>query len=312
MSKFIHKILITGAGGLVGRNISEILADQEYELLLPRHAELELLDYNQVFDYLNTYKPDMVIHCAGKVGGIQANIREPVHFLVDNLEMGKNIIMAAYENEVPYLMNMGSSCMYPRNIPNPLKEHLVLQGGLEPTNEGYALAKITAQRLCAYIRRESPEFMYKTLIPCNLYGKYDKFDLAYAHMIPAAISKIHLAKKEGKNVDIWGAGTARREFMYAGDLADFVAFAITQYDQLPDLINVGIGTDYSINEYYEAIADVIGFTGCFSHDAEKPEGMLQKLVDITSLKTIGWSAKTTLTDGISKTYQYYLELETRK
>ncbi len=199
--------------------------------------------------------------------------------------------------------------MYPRNAQNPLAEELILQGELEPTNEGYAIAKITSTRLCEYIHRENSSYQYKTIIPCNLYGKYDKFDPKHSHMIPAVIKKIADAKNEAKKtIDIWGDGEARREFMYAEDLADFVYYGIENFDQMPQNINVGLGHDYTINEYYEVIAKVIGYDGEFVHDLSKPIGMKQKLIDDTKLKTFGWKYQTSLEVGISKTLDYYHEV----
>lgn len=301
-------ILITGARGMVGRNIAEHPQINHFKLLTPSRKELDLLNRKSVDDYLNIHNPDFIIHCAGTVGGIQANIAHPVNFLVDNLQIGVNIIMAAKEVGIKRLINMSSSCMYPRNAPNPLAEELILQGELEPTNEGYAIAKISATRLCEYIHRENQSFLYKTVIPCNLYGRYDKFDPKHSHMIPAVIKKISDAHKTGSNeIDIWGDGEARREFMYAGDLADFVAYAIEHFDQMPQNINVGLGHDYTINEYYQAIANVIGFKGTFVHDLSKPVGMRQKLIDATRLRAFGWQHQTSLEEGIQRTLHYYNE-----
>lgn len=197
--------------------------------------------------------------------------------------------------------------MYPRDALNPLGEELILKGELEPTNEGYALAKVTSTRLCEYIRQENPARLYKTIIPCNLYGRFDKFDPNHSHMIPAVIRKIDEAKKNNLvELDIWGDGEARREFMYAEDLADFVFYAITNFDKMPQNLNVGLGTDYTINEYYEAVAKVVGYTGSFKHDLSKPVGMKQKLIDDQKLKAFGWSYKTSLELGIQKTYNFYL------
>ena len=197
--------------------------------------------------------------------------------------------------------------MYPREATNPLNEELILKGELEPTNEGYAIAKITTTRLCEYINRENGEFQYKTVIPCNLYGKYDKFDPKNSHMLPAVIRKIHEAKINNQEVlDIWGDGEARREFMYAEDLADFVYYAIENFEKMPQNINVGLGHDYTINEYYKVVADVIGYKGKFIHDLSKPVGMKQKLIDDSKLQEFGWKYKTSLQDGIKKTYEYYL------
>lgn len=301
------KILITGARGMVGRNIVEFSKSENYALLTPNSSELNLLNRLSVDDYMEINKPDMVIHCAGIVGGIQANMSKPVKFLVENTQMGLNIIMSSYESGVKKLINMSSSCMYPREAINPLGEELILKGELEPTNEGYALAKVTSTRLCEYINKEDNSFLYKTVIPCNLYGKYDKFDSKHSHMLPAVIKKVHEAKEANVDSDIWGSGEARREFMYAEDLADFIYYALENFELMPQNINVGLGHDYTINEYYEAIAKVIGFKGEFIHDLTKPIGMKQKLIDGSKLKKFGWNHKTSLEDGIKKIYEYYLE-----
>jgi GDP-L-fucose synthase len=304
----LQKILITGANGMVGRNIAEFSKAQNYTLLTPSSKELNLLDRSSVDNYINLNKPDIVIHCAGIVGGIQANMKNPVNFLVDNTQIGLNIIMASQEANIKQFINMSSSCMYPREAINPLGEELILKGELEPTNEGYALAKITSTRLCEYINKEDNSFAYKTVIPCNLYGKYDKFDPKHSHMLPAVIKKIHDAKEDNQDtLDIWGDGTARREFMYAEDLADFIYFALENFDKMPQNINVGLGQDYTINEYYKAISKVIGYEGKFVHDLTKPIGMKQKLIDDSKLKEFGWRYKTSLEDGIKKIYEYYLK-----
>jgi GDP-L-fucose synthase len=257
--------------------------------------------------YLHQYKPDMVIHAAGKVGGIQANMREPVGFLLENLDMGRNIVWASRQAGVKQLLNLGSSCMYPRNHNEPLREEMVLKGELEPTNEGYALAKVVTARLCEYIAREDASFQYKTLIPCNLYGRHDKFDPKHSHLIPAIIHKVHQAKQDGlDSVEIWGDGTARREFMYSGDLADALMRAIKEFESLPAMMNIGLGHDYTINEYYQAAADVMGYKGEFAHDLSKPVGMARKLVSVERQQAWGWQAKNELRSGIEKTYEYYL------
>ena len=304
----MKKILITGSNGMVGRNIVEFQKVANYVLLTPSSNELNLLDRLSVDNYLKVNNPDIVIHCAGIVGGIQANMANPVKFLVDNTQMGLNIVMGSKDANIKQFINMSSSCMYPREAINPLGEELILKGELEPTNEGYALAKITSTRLCEYINKEDDSFKYKTVIPCNLYGKYDKFDPKHSHMLPAVIKKIHEAKiNNQKTLDIWGDGEARREFMYANDLADFVYYALENLELMPQNINVGLGTDYTINEYYRAISKVIGYEGEFIHDLSKPVGMKQKLIDDTKLQEFGWNYKTSLEDGIKKIYKYYVK-----
>jgi len=302
------RILLTGGGGMVGRNVLDHYSIQNFDILAPTSRELNLLDFRAVQIYLQANKPDLVIHAAGKVGGIQANMREPVGFLMDNFDMGRNIVLGAQQAGVKRLINLGSSCMYPRNHPEALSENMLLNGELEPTNEGYALAKVVIARLCQYIVREEASFQYKTLIPCNLYGRYDKFDPASSHLIPAIIHKIHQAKKSGQqSVEIWGDGTARREFMFAGDLADAIVHAITNFDDLPANMNIGLGYDHTINEYYQAVAAVIGYKGDFVYDTNKPVGMERKLLTVDLQKVWGWSPCHELTDGIDKTYKYYLK-----
>jgi len=304
------KILITGSRGMVGRNIIEHASAACHEILSPASNELNLLKTEDVQDYIISNAPDMVIHAAGIVGGIQANIAKPVKFLVDNMQMGFNILTISKACGVKRFMNLSSSCMYPRDAKNPLSEDLILKGELEPTNEGYAIAKVASTRLCEYIHREDKSFLYKTVIPCNLYGKYDKFDPEHSHMIPAVIRKIHDAKNKGlKSIDIWGDGLARREFMYASDFADFVYYAIDNFEAMPQNINVGLGYDYTINEYYQEIADVVGYQGEFIHDLSRPTGMQQKLIDDTRLKRFGWQYRTTLRCGVQHTYEYFLSKE---
>jgi GDP-L-fucose synthase len=293
---------------MVGQNLLEHTGIAEFDVLAPRSHELDLRDFAAVQTYLNKHRPDMVIHAAGKVGGIQANMREPVGFLLANLDMGRNIVWASRQAGVKRLINLGSSCMYPRNHNEPLSEELVLKGELEPTNEGYALAKIVTARLCEYITREDASFQYKTLIPCNLYGRHDKFDPAHSHLIPAIIHKVHQAKQNGQTtVEIWGDGTARREFMYAGDLADALVQAVKTFDSLPPMMNVGLGHDHTINEYYQAAADVMGYSGSFVHDTTKPVGMARKLVNVARQEAWGWRAGSDLRTGIEKTYDFYLK-----
>ncbi len=301
------KILLTGSHGMVGRNIVENFGAQSHKILTPTSVELNLLNTEGVQNYINTNKPDMVIHAAGIVGGIQANIAQPVKFLVDNMRMGLNILMSAKTCSVKKFMNLSSSCMYPKDVHKPLSEDLILKGELEPTNEGYAIAKVASTRLCEYINREDESYLYKTIIPCNLYGRHDKFDPEKSHMIPAVIRKISGAKDKGlKSIDIWGDGQARREFMYASDFADFVYYAIDYFEKMPQNINVGLGHDYTINEYYQKIADIVGYQGRFTHDLSKPTGMQQKLINNARMKEFGWQYKTTLEQGIQKTYDYFL------
>lgn len=292
---------------MVGQNIIEHDNAQDWDIVAPTSNELDLTNAQAVDSFVLDLQPEIIVHAAGHVGGIQANIANPIMFLERNVTIGRNIIMAGYAAGVTRLLNLASTCIYPSVAQNPLKEDMILTGALEYTNEGYALAKIMATRLCQYIRRENPEIQYKTIIPCNLFGRHDKFDPKNSHLLPAIIHKIHQAKMhQKKSVEIWGDGTARREFMYAGDLADAVLRAADNIASFPDLMNCGIGNDYSINEYYRTVAEVIGWEGEFFHDLSKPVGMRQKLCSIERQSGWGWSAPTSLRNAISKTYDFYL------
>jgi len=302
------RLLITGGSGMVGRNLREHPAIASWQVLAPSSAELDLTDAAAVRRWLADHRPDAVIHAAGLVGGIQANMARPVDFLVINAAIGQSVILGARDAGITRFINLASTCMYPRGMDTPLSEDMVLTGELEPTNEGYAIAKILATRLCQYIRREDASLHYKTLIPCNLYGRHDKFDPAHSHLVPAVIHKVHQAKQAGSDsVEIWGDGTARREFLYAGDLADATLRALDRIDTLPDMMNVGLGHDHSINDYYAAAAEIVGWTGRFVHDLSRPVGMKRKLSDVSNLSAWGWQAPTSLRDGLRRTYDFYLE-----
>lgn len=301
------KIFISGGNGMVGRNLQENLNEnKKFEVHAPGREVLDLLDYESTVNYIGKYKPDVIIHCAGMVAGIQKNIEKPYSFLSVNTIIGFNLLNACIHNRIEKVINLGSSCMYPKNKSAKLKEEDILTGELEPTNEGYAISKIAVAKLCQYALKEH-SVSYKTIIPCNLYGKYDSFDENNSHMIPAAIRKIHCANKKNEKPVIWGDGTVRREFMFVEDLVDFIAFAILNYDRLEPITNVGLGFDYSILEYYKAISEVIGYDGPFEKDLSKPRGMEKKLCSIEKQTNLGWGPRHTLQQGLLKTYKYYLE-----
>jgi GDP-L-fucose synthase len=302
------RILVTGSAGMVGRNVKEAPGAAAHEVLAPVRRELDLSNRAQVLDYVRDKKPDMIIHAAGRVGGITANMSAQVEFLIENFDLGRNIIAAAMQVGVPRLLNLGSSCMYPRAAENPLRESQILTGEFEPTNEGYAIAKVAALRLCMYINRERQGLSYKTFIPCNLYGPYDKFDVAVAHMLPAVIARLDEAARRGDAVaQIWGDGTARREFLYAGDLANAIWRAVETFDSVPEVMNVGPGYDCTINEFYAAIAETVGFTGRFVHDLSKPVGMQRKLMEVSRMTEWGFAPSHSLAEGLALTYRYYRE-----
>ena len=293
---------------MVGRNLLEFAPLRDIEFLTPSSSEVDLRSYEVTREYLSVTKPDLVIHAAGKVGGIQANLANKIEFLDDNLVIGRNIIMGSYHSGIKNLINLGSSCMYPKDVDGALSEDLILTGELEPTNEGYALAKVVAAKLCQKINSENPEINYKTIIPCNLYGYFDKFSPENSHLVPAVIHKIHYAKSNNDDaVEIWGDGEARREFMNTADLSSAIWKAVSEISVIPDMFNCGLGYDYSINEYYETAAKIIGWKGKFIHNLDRPVGMKRKLLDVSKQKEWGWSPTISLSEGLRTTYQYYLD-----
>ena len=300
------KIYVAGHRGMVGSAIIRKLKEEGFENIIFRtSSELDLRNQQAVSDFFQKEKPDYVFLAAAKVGGILANNTYRAEFLYDNLMIQSNIIDSAHKAGVTKLMFLGSSCIYPKLAPQPLKEEYLLTGELEPTNEPYAIAKIAGIKMCdAYRAQYGSNFI--SVMPTNLYGPNDNYDLEKSHVLPALIRKFHEAKKNNLQfVEIWGDGLARREFMYAEDLSDFIFYAITNFDKMPQNINVGLGYDYSINDYYSEIATVLNYKGKFSHDLTKPTGMKQKLIDDSKLKDFGWSSKTTLTEGLRKTIDYY-------
>lgn len=293
---------------MVGRNLLEHPRAARWDLRAPARAELDLSDFAATREYLRHWRPHVVVHAAGRVGGIQANLAAPVDFLVQNLDLGRNIVLAARAAGVRRLVNLGSSCMYPPSASIPFDESALLTGAFEPTNEGYGLAKATVARLCAYVRREDPALRYQTLVPCNLYGRHDHYEPASSHLVAAAIAKVHAAKRDGRDeVEIWGDGTARREFMYCGDLADAIV-RFVEDDAVPwDWMNVGTGVEHTVDDYYRAVARAVGWSGRFVHDASRPAGAKSKRVAVDRQSAWGWAPRVGLDEGIALAYQAYLE-----
>ena len=268
-------ILITGGSGMVGHNLIEAISDGDANVLAPTHDEVDLLDTEQIDDYMSYNGIDFVVHCAGFVGGIHINMANKDIFMSDNIIMGLNLINASRKNGVKRLINLGSSCMYPMGADVPFKEESLFTGLCEPTNEGYAIAKNAVAKMCEFVSAKG--FEYKTLIPCNLYGRWDNFDPRSSHLIASIIDKLHKAKTSGqKQVEIWGDGKSRREFMYAGDLADFICQAIRRFEHIPQYLNVGNGEEITINEYYRAVADVVGYDSkmCLPENTEISSEMI--------------------------------------
>ena len=301
------KIYIAGHTGLVGSAIERRLRQDGYSNLLTLTSrDLDLTSQASVNDFFQKEKPEYIFLAAAKVGGIHANNSYPAEFIYSNIQIQANIIHAAWENKVSKLVFLGSSCIYPRLAPQPMKEKYLLSGELEPTNEWYAIAKIAGIKMCQAYRKQYG-FNAISLMPTNLYGPGDNFDLENSHVLPALIRKIHEAKIEGKkSVVIWGSGTPKREFLHVDDLADACVFLMTHYDD-DAIVNVGAGKDISIKELAELIKDIAGFEGTLEFDTSKADGTPRKLLDVSKLSDLGWDAKTSLQDGLRSTYQWYIQ-----
>ncbi|MEM6521168.1 MAG: GDP-L-fucose synthase [Cyanobacteria bacterium P01_C01_bin.70] len=301
------KIFIAGHNGLVGSAIVRMLRSRGYaNLLLPSSKEVDLRQQAAVENFFAEERPDYVFLAAAKVGGIQANNLYRAEFLYDNLMIEANVIHSAYRHEVKKLLFLGSSCIYPKLCPQPMKEEALLTGFLEPTNEPYAIAKIAGLKLCEnYCRQYGVNFI--SAMPTNLYGINDNFDLANSHVLPALMRKFHEAKTSGADaVAVWGTGEPLREFLYVDDLADALFFLMETYDR-PEFINVGTGEEISIKDLALTIKAVVGFEGELELDTSKPDGTPRKLMDVSRLKELGWQAQTELKAGIEKTYAWYLD-----
>lgn len=289
---------------MLGQAIQRINARKQpdFSITAPHRKELDLLDQAAVRNYLQSHKFDAVIHTAAKVGGIKANQSMMSAFLTENIQINTNIIEESRKAGIEKFIYLGSSCMYPRNFNGMLQEDDVLKAPLEPTNEGYAIAKIAGQRACQYITREYG-VSYKTLIPCNLYGPGDHYDPEHSHLMAAIIRKTHNAILSGSpDIEIWGTGTPRREFVFVDDLAGFILDKLEQIDSLPDILNTGMGKDHSVEDYYRKVANITGFKGTFTFNHSAPDGMTHKLMDCHKAATYGWKPETSLEDGITAAY----------
>ncbi|WP_088894609.1 GDP-L-fucose synthase [Leptolyngbya ohadii] len=301
------KIYVAGHNGLVGSAIVRVLQAHGYDnLLLRTSKELDLRRQTEVEAFFAQERPDYVFLAAAKVGGIGANNTYRAEFLYDNLMLEANVIHAAHQSGVTKLLFLGSSCIYPKLCPQPMREEYLLTGFLEPTNEPYAIAKIAGLKLCEnYCRQYGVNFI--SAMPTNLYGINDNFDLANSHVLPALIRKFHEAKlNNAPAVEIWGTGTALREFLFVDDLADALLFLMQHYNE-QDFINVGTGEEVSIRELALTIQAIVGYTGELHFDSTKPDGTPRKLLDTTRLQQLGWQPKTSLKEGIEQTYQWFQE-----
>jgi GDP-L-fucose synthase len=312
MSKFLssgHRIYVAGHRGLVGSAILRRLQAGGYGNLLTRtHAELDLLDQAAVKAFFDSEKPDAVVLAAAKVGGIVANNTYRAQFIYENLVIQNNVIHSAYLSGVRRLLFLGSSCIYPKLAPQPMKEEHLLTGLLEPTNEPYAIAKIAGIKLCsAYNSQYGTDYI--AAMPTNMYGPGDNYDLQNSHVLPALIRKMHEAKSAGSQaVEIWGSGEPRREFLYSDDLADACVFLLENAtaSELGEFVNVGCGEDVSISELAQLTARVVGFTGQLVHDRSKPDGTPRKLMDVSRIRAAGWTPRIALAEGIDLAYRDFL------
>ncbi len=299
------RIFVAGHRGLAGSAICRRLSALGYaNLILRTRVQLDLRDASAVRDFFARERPEYVFLAAAKVGGILANSERPAEFIHDNLAIQTNIIDSAYRFNAAKLLFLGSSCIYPKLAPQPLKEEYLLSGPLEPTNEWYAVAKIAGIKMAQAYRKQYG-FRAISLMPTNLYGPGDNFDLASSHVLPALMRKFHEAKSQNApEVVIWGTGSPRREFLHVDDLADAAVFLMLQYDQ-EEIVNVGTGEDLTIRELAETIAGVVGYQGRLVFDPTKPDGTPRKLLDVSRLKALGWTPRIALRDGIAATYRWY-------
>jgi GDP-L-fucose synthase len=303
------RIYVAGHGGLVGSAlVREIEKHPEHSWIGKTRSELNLLDRKLVFDFLASEKPDAVIVAAAKVGGIMANSSYPVEFLSENLQIETNLIDGSHAANIEKLLFLGSSCIYPKLAPQPIKEEYLLTGPLESSNEAYAIAKISGLKLVQAYRKEYQRD-WVSAMPSNVFGPGDNFDENTSHVLPALIGKFHAAKKTGLgSVTVWGSGTPKREFLYSDDLASACLFLLENYNS-DSHINVGTGTDLSIADLAQTIAEVVGFDGEVQFDTSKPDGTPRKLLDVSKLSALGWKSSIQLKDGIQKTYDWFLAHE---
>ncbi|MDO3693640.1 GDP-L-fucose synthase [Wenyingzhuangia sp. chi5] len=300
------KIYVAGHRGMVGSAVCRVLEQEGYTNVIGKTSkELDLRNAIAVKEFFETEKPEVVIDAAARVGGILANNDYPYQFLMENMQIQNNLIDAALKQDIQKFIFLGSSCIYPKFAPQPLKEEYLLTDTLEPTNEWYAIAKITGVKACQAIRKQfGKDFV--SLMPTNLYGTHDNFDLQTSHVLPAMIRKFHEAKLNSEPVELWGSGTPMREFLFVDDMAKSVVFALENV--LPEhLYNVGTGEDLTIRELAETIQKVVGHTGEIIWDSSKPDGTPRKLMDISKMHALGWKHQVGLEEGIQKTYHWFLE-----
>jgi len=303
------RIYVAGHRGLVGSAIVRALKKNGFEHIISRsHNELDLTNQRDVNDFFAEEKPDYVFLAAARVGGVLANDTYPAEFIHDNLVVQSNVIDAAYRNNTEKLLFLGSSCIYPKHANQPIKEEYLLTGPLEPTNEWYAIAKIAGIKMCQAYRKQYG-FNAISLMPTNLYGPGDNFNLENSHVIPAMMRKFHQAKLDkSPTVTVWGTGKPYREFLHVDDMADACVFLMNQYNE-PEIVNVGVGSDITIKELAHLVGEVVGFVGEIVFDTSKPDGTPRKLLDTSKINGLGWNARISLRDGLASTYEWFLANE---
>lgn len=302
-----EKIYVAGHRGLVGGALMRLLRTRNFKNVIGRsRSELDLRNPEAVSEFFATEQPNVVLLAAAKVAGIKANTEAPVEFLIENLQIQNNVIRAAHESGVRKLVFLGSSCIYPKFAPQPIPETALLTGPLEPTNEAYAIAKIAGVKLCqAFAREYNANFI--SVMPTNLYGPGDDFDLQTSHVLGALLRKAHEAKLNGApSMVVWGTGEPRREFLHVDDLADAILFLLEHYDS-PDIINVGCGEDITVRALAKLICEIVGYAGEQEWDRTQPDGTPRKLLDVSRITQLGWKPKIPLHDGIARTYEWFLE-----
>ena len=300
------RVLITGGTGMLGSSLARLGQNAGLEILLPKKSELNLDNEVATLRYVETNSPDAIIHAAARVGGIAANIANPVDFLTQNLRIDGNVLNGSLRAGVKKLIYVGSSCMYPRSLSHPMKEEQILTGLLEPTNEGYALAKIVGSKTVQYVARTS-ELVWRNFIPSNLYGPNDHFEPERSHLLAAIIQKVVSAKLNNHDeVEMWGDGSVRREFTYVDDVAHYMIHSLDKLESLPITMNIGVGIDHTVREYYEMVIKMLGAKVKIVANPSKPAGMQRKLLNISLARSYGWEAKTNIEMGIKATIDWYL------
>ena len=300
-------VLVTGASGMLGQHLVPMLESKGHIVLRPPQSELDLTNSEAVSKYIQSNPIDVVVHGAAYVAGIASSTTMKHHSFDTNVTMGLNLIRSCIEHGIERILNVGSATVYPSDAPQPLTESSLGEGAFEGPIEGYALSKYVVYRACA-MANEQHNVSFKTVLPCNLYGPYDNFSIETGHMLPAILHRMHQAKEEeNAPIVIWGDGSAKREFLYAPDLADFICFSLDRFDDLPEVMNVGSGVEISVNEMHQHMANITGYSGEFRHDLDKPVGRLRRYLNLQNQQHLGWSPKTPFEEALAITYEYLRE-----